>query len=180
MIQFGISWPIAIVDFEASSLEDQSYPIEVGVATWSGAAKPIHIWSSLIEPTSEWVRDGIWTWEAQQIHGITPHDLIGAPKPRAVVDQLIRRMGASTSALSDNPTWDAGWLERLSDAAGMPAPFGFSRYSDHLIGMTSDDFERAVKHSENTPRPHRAADDALRLMTTFAVGIGIDPIVVRG
>jgi hypothetical protein len=42
-----LSWPLYAIDFEASSLEDCSYPIEVGIAVWPACEAPILGWSTL-------------------------------------------------------------------------------------------------------------------------------------
>lgn len=51
------------LDFEASSLSKQSYPIEVAWVFEDGRHR-----SHLIRPTPEWTD---WSHEAEQIHGIS-------------------------------------------------------------------------------------------------------------
>ena len=41
-------WPLAVIDFEASSLDDDSYPVEIGLALWPGPDEPIFGWSTLV------------------------------------------------------------------------------------------------------------------------------------
>jgi len=50
-----LSWPIVTLDFEASSLTDRSYPIEVGVSRWSRPDMPIMWWSTIILPHPDWM-----------------------------------------------------------------------------------------------------------------------------
>ena len=49
-----MNFPLIVLDFEASSLSDDSYPIEVGVALVLNSDGPIRVWSSLIQPCREW------------------------------------------------------------------------------------------------------------------------------
>ena len=53
-----LPWPLTVMDFEASSLEHDSYPVEVGLACWAAPGQPILVWSTLIRPAGEWTRRG--------------------------------------------------------------------------------------------------------------------------
>jgi hypothetical protein len=103
---------IVFMDFEASSLEKKSYPIEVAWVTESGREE-----SHLIKPAPEWTD---WSDEAEAIHKIQRAQLIAEGRPH---DELARHM---VNVLSDHalyasaPSWDGQWLSKLLRAAGLP------------------------------------------------------------
>lgn len=49
----GLPWPVAAIDFEASSLDEDSYPIEVGLALWPAPGESILSWTALIQPAGK-------------------------------------------------------------------------------------------------------------------------------
>jgi hypothetical protein len=99
------------IDFEASSLSDDSYPIEVGWAFENGASE-----SYLIRPAADW---SDWADDAEAIHGIsralladaTPHDVVA----RRMVEAL-----TGHDLLASAPSWDGKWLSVLLRGAGLP------------------------------------------------------------
>jgi len=177
MIRHGMRWPIAVLDFEASALDDESYPIEVGIAIWMDPESPIGTWSSLIEPTCEWVRDGVWFWEAQKIHGIAPGDLVGAPYAATVMARLNDLLGPVGSAISDNPQWETGWLARLSIAAGMKPAFAVDGVRARLEAIDPEMRRRIVDHMKRNPAPHRAGPDAQGFVEAIAHGMGVETTI---
>jgi len=78
------------IDFEASGLHRDSYPIEVG---WATAEDQVEC--HLIRPTSDWLETP-WTAKAQQIHGIELERLrvVGEPvgSVAAAADQDARHL----------------------------------------------------------------------------------------
>lgn len=179
MKQDGIEWPFAVLDFEASALDPDSYPIEVGIAIWNGPMAPIICWSTLIEPAREWVLSGIWTESSQKVHGITPGDLVGAPAPSSVLKDMNRVLGASTSIVSDNPYWEDLWLKRLCAAAGETLPVHVDKLSDRVQGIGVRRLIAMKQHLADNARPHRAGDDALLIVKSLAHALGHDPRVER-
>ena len=178
MRQHGMDWPVAVLDYEASSLDPElSYPIEIGIALWRGPASPILVWGSLISPAPSWVRDGIWTDTAQKVHGISPTDLAGAPSPADVLRRANAMLDGTPSVISDNPWWEGFWTERLQSAAGTCATFVVDALRDRLAGLRRSQRETMAAHLEARPRPHRAGDDAARLIGALAEGLGIEPSV---
>jgi hypothetical protein len=103
---------IVFLDFEASSLEKTSYPIEVAWVMASGREE-----SHLIKPAPEWTD---WSTEAEAIHKIQRVQLIAEGTAH---DELARRM---VEVLSDHalyasaPSWDGQWMSKLLRAAGLP------------------------------------------------------------
>lgn len=174
MIQYGMRWPLASIDFEASALDDDSYPIEIGVAIWRGPMAPIVTWSSLIEPTPEWVRDGVWFEKAQKVHGISPADLIGAPRPQTVMATLSRFMTGIDAVVTDNVRWDGFWMRRLEDAAGMRAGLRIEGVIPRMEDMNVDARIGVSDYHSRHPRPHRAGPDATMQLAAMAAGLRRD------
>lgn len=112
MRERGVSTVNVFLDFEASSLADRSYPIEVAWVFEDGRSE-----SHLIAPAPAWTD---WDEESERIHGITRETLV---RDGAAHDAVAARMIA---ALSDHalfasaPSWDGKWLSALLRAAGLP------------------------------------------------------------
>jgi hypothetical protein len=178
MMQHGLRWPFVVLDFEASSLDkDLSYPIEAGVAHWAGPMAPVLTWSSLIEPHPQWVRDGVWLLEAQRVHGISPMDLEGAPKPCAVHARMAGILG-DAAFVSDNPFWERMWLDRLRMAAGSERVLPVEGLTARLADVDDEARRLAADHLKTQTQRHRAADDALAIVLAVAHGLGKTPEVV--
>jgi hypothetical protein len=100
------------LDFEASSLAEESYPIEVGWVFEDGRAE-----THLIRPAPGWLD---WDPLAEAVHRI-PRELLlqrGAPHDevaRRVLDAL-----APHRVYASAPSWDGKWLSVLLRAAGLP------------------------------------------------------------
>lgn len=120
------------LDFEASSLSDTSYPIEVGWVFEDGRAE-----AHLIRPAPSWTD---WDEIAGHIHGISREQLDAEGEPH---DDVARRMIEVLSGhdlLASAPSWDGKWLSVLLRAAGLP------RYSLRLRG-TRDAADEAVRRT---------------------------------
>ena len=103
--------PTRIIDFEASGIAPDSYPIEVAVVFPGGE------YQALIRPASYW---DLWSFDAQDMHGLSRVQLIleGTP-PLAVAKEMNQRFDGKTLC-SDNPA-DCFWLDVLYEAAGIEA-----------------------------------------------------------
>ncbi|TLP58518.1 hypothetical protein FEE96_18990 [Parasedimentitalea maritima] len=77
------------IDFETSSQNADSWPIEVGLATI--VDNETRVWGSLIRPSAHWDTND-WNSVFQKIHGIEFEELQEAPVSADVVDQLLMRM----------------------------------------------------------------------------------------
>ncbi|TWB38021.1 transcriptional regulator [Nitrospirillum pindoramense] len=148
---------IAFLDFEASSLDRGSYPIEVGWATPSQQDGE----SYLILPHPDWTD---WDPAAQAVHGISRQALFthGMAGP-AVLARLSRSL-AGLTVYSDAPAEDGYWLERLCQACGHPQPFLLHDVGPLLQEMakaTGQDLDAArLEVGRQFPTRHRAAPDA--------------------
>ena len=103
---------IVFLDFEASSLSDDSYPIEIGWAGEDGSAE-----QHLIRPAPGWTD---WSATAEAVHRIERDRLLGEGEPH---DQVARR---TLEALAPHevfvtaPSWDGKWMSVLLRSAGLP------------------------------------------------------------
>lgn len=161
MEQYGLTWPLASIDFEASSLvRNGSYPIEVGLAIWRSPKAPIVTWSSLIYPDPDWVKNGIWLDEAQKIHGIAPCDLEEAPSATWVAHELNKRMAGCSLAMCDGGEWDEHWYLTLFAAASVRPQFRLCSLREGLEKAGPDLLNKFADISSKKIVPHRAGPDA--------------------
>lgn len=157
------------LDFEASSLRPESYPIEVG---WAGEDGSLESW--LIRPAPGW---DDWDPAAEAVHGLSREKLLAAGRPH---EEVARR---TLEALQDHevyvsaPSWDGKWMSVLLRAAGLPrhalrlkdveeaARAAVAEVlpgrSDDEIGLLAAVFLTAArKRFAETPPKHRALADA--------------------
>ncbi|MBI1495271.1 3'-5' exonuclease [Halocynthiibacter styelae] len=146
------------IDFEASSLSQDSWPIEVGVA-WLNETKVV-IESKLIQPRPDWLESD-WNAESQNVHGIQRSELDDASPPDDVAKWLLETVGGRP-LFSDAPKFDQRWLNRLlnqpspeiSDFEGA-VPEGISKPSNAI------DLERGIK--EMLSQEHQERFDVIVL-----------------
>lgn len=94
-----------ILDFEASSLSDNSYPISAGLVI----AGHVHYW--LIKPKYNWIE---WSPKSEAIHGLSREfiETHGVPADK-VLQEISEKLKGYAVVYSDNPEWEAMWLGRL-------------------------------------------------------------------
>ena len=100
------------LDFEASSLAKNSYPIEVAWVWESGAEE-----SWLIRPNDDWTD---WDEAAAAIHRIPRETLVSQGQPPTVVAARMIDVLAGHDLLASAPSWDGKWLSVLLRGAGRP------------------------------------------------------------
>jgi hypothetical protein len=175
--KFGLRWPVTVIDFEASSLEEGSYPIEVAVGIWNGQQDPIRLWSTLIRPASNWSLNGHWSRKSERVHGISRANLANGKDPSDIVHILNGRVSARI-AWCDGGPYDTYWLRTLYEAAGCVPPFSLMDLDGLTVGRAGLR-ERLYDHLQRTPARHRAGEDVLRLLRALASAIGAKVSVVR-
>ncbi|WP_167648816.1 exonuclease domain-containing protein [Mameliella alba] len=151
----------AILDFEASSLSQGSWPIEVGLS-WI-ANGHVRTWSSLIRPDPAW-NLGDWSPQSAEVHGIPLSDLQDAPSAAEVAEAFLDVVGRRT-LVSDAAEFEARWLSRLLRTTGraeIPSiedfdAVSFAVFSGYALDMLYETVERR-------PAPHRAGPDTARLV----------------
>jgi hypothetical protein len=102
----------AFLDFEASSLADDSYPIEVGWVFEDGAEE-----SWLIRPAPGWTD---WDARAEAIHHIGRDELRRQGAGHEVVARRMLEALGPHRVYASAPSWDGKWLSVLLRAAGLP------------------------------------------------------------
>lgn len=114
------------LDFEASSLSKESYPIEVGWVGEDGEGE-----AHLIRPAPGWTE---WDETAAAVHRITRETLAREGEDVAAIAAKLIALFEANTVLASAPSWDGHWLSMLLRAAGHPR---------HLIRL--DDTEVAFR-----------------------------------
>jgi hypothetical protein len=119
------------LDFEASSLSMESYPIEVAWNLEDGTIE-----SHLISPAgiADWTE---WDAEAEKIHGIRREELIAGGKQSAWVCQRMNEQLAGRVVYTDAPRFDGRWLLRLFEAGGIAHQFRIDDSDDLFVSLIS-------------------------------------------
>ena len=112
----------AFLDFEASSLSDDSYPIEVAWVFEDGCSE-----AHLIRPLPQWED---WDPEAASIHGITRRQLALEGEPVDVVARRLVDQLTGHTLHASAPSWDGKWLSVLLRGGGLPR---------HALRLTDSD-----------------------------------------
>ncbi len=117
------------LDFEASSLSDRSYPVEVAWVFQGGRTE-----SHLIRPTPEWTD---WDEEAEAIHGISRETLAGEGRPHDLVAARMIEALSDHDLFASAPWWDGKWLSVLLRGAGLPRHALRLRDTDEALRSTA-------------------------------------------
>ncbi|KQI69167.1 hypothetical protein AN189_06235 [Loktanella sp. 3ANDIMAR09] len=152
---------LIFIDFEACSLSEGSWPIEVGLAWIEDGT--VQSWSSLIRPDLGWDPDA-WSDDSAHIHGISRSMLNKAPLASDVALQVMDQLHGKL-AVSDAPAFDHAWATRLTETVGI-VPTTFVDFDSVLGALCQGDMARlndVFAHLETIHTPHRAGPDAARL-----------------
>jgi hypothetical protein len=103
---------MVFLDFEASSLSEQSYPIEIGWVFADGRSE-----SHLIRPAPRW---DDWDAAAEAVHGISRAELLAGGEPHDAVARRMVEALAGHDLYASAPSWDGKWMSALLRAAGLP------------------------------------------------------------
>lgn len=134
------------LDFEASGLHPDSYPIEIGIVG------PDFEFEALIQPVRYWTH---WSYDAQDMHGIS-RDLIESHgvTPIQLCQQLNDRF--SGQVLWSNSHYDALWVDILFEAAGIQPEFEIKDIMAEVDILRLPDYHSGG----NDALEHRALSDA--------------------
>ncbi|QTC92831.1 3'-5' exonuclease [Brevundimonas goettingensis] len=161
---------VVFLDFEASSLSDDSYPIEVGWVFEDGRGE-----SHLIRPADDW-RD--WGPQAEAIHKLSRARLLEVGTSLEHVARRMVEVLSGHALYASAPSWDGKWLSVLLRRAGLARKALTLRDTDEahaalasgiLSGVLSDVevealiptlIRRARIERESVPVRHRALADA--------------------
>jgi hypothetical protein len=168
-------WPVWTIDFEASSLEHDGYPIEVGLACWPARDEPILGWSTLIRPAWDWSLNGHWSAASARVHRIRGRDLLEQGQdPALVAAALNEAIESGGVAWCDGGPYDAHWTRALFKAAGIAPAFTLGDWHQLATTLGPAARARALDWLEQTPARHRARADAEGLLLALAHGLGIE------
>lgn len=144
---------IWVVDIEASGLSPASYPIEIGVV--NGRQE----YQSLISPAESWTH---WSPESERLHGISRPVLNEKGTPALEVATYLNNLLGASTIYTDHGDWDAFWLQRLFEYAGIRQAFTVADITTLLDQPQMRAFATALDKLSKTSghRAHRALDDA--------------------
>ena len=151
---------IVFLDFEASSLGPQSYPIEVGWAILDLAdmlAPAITTQAYLIRPEPDWTD---WSTQSAAIHNIPRERLHRDGRPATEVATLMNQALAGDVLHVDGHRFDIFWCDRLFVAAGQAEAFQLARIERAFDGLRRDQVEAGLQYYQGSQLPHRADLDA--------------------
>jgi hypothetical protein len=100
------------LDFEASSLSDDSYPVEVGWVGEDGSTE-----CHLIRPAAGWTE---WSPQAEATHKITRERLFTEGEPAEAVARRALEQLSPHDVFVTAPSWDGKWMSVLLRAGGLP------------------------------------------------------------
>ncbi len=165
---------LIFLDCEASSLSQNSYPIEIGWARLSASGE-IAVDSCLIKPAPSW---DDWDPAAEKVHGILMGDLLAHGLAPQEATQKIAAALAGETVWSDSEC-DLIWCRRLFDVVDRGNPFRWRHVDALWINYSQAVSDNAYQVAEKLvdqsgPVPHRAGPDAARLAVFFALAKGID------
>src|SRR5471032_2433732 len=106
-------------DFEANGLD--GFPIEVGFA-FVDDRNSIVSGSWLIKPEAQWEIANSWDAGAQEIHGISPDQLMSEGLSAIHVAQRLNQSLAGRDLYSDSP-FEQKWMAPLFYAGGLEPAF---------------------------------------------------------
>jgi hypothetical protein len=132
---------IVFLDFEASSLSDDSYPIEVGWVFEDGLSE-----THLIRPAAAWTD---WDEAAEAIHGISRERLAAEGEPHEAVARRILEALSEHEVFVTAPSWDGKWLSVLLRAAGLPRhAMRFKDSQEALLRAADEGLGPAIRPAE--------------------------------
>lgn len=121
---------LAFIDFEASSLAERSYPIEVAWVFDDGTHE-----THLIRPAPRWTD---WDPEAQAIHGLSREELLTQGRPHEHVARRMVEALRGHDLCASAPSWDGKWLSALLRAAEFPRHTLRLRDTDDVLRETAE------------------------------------------
>lgn len=164
------SYPIWGLDFQSSSRDTESFPIEVGIACWPRPQAEITWWSTLIRPEAEWVD---WSDASESHHGISRTDLNRAPSVEAVAELLNRDLRDGV-AYCNGGSYDSYWTTTLFRSARRYPTFILTSWEEILQTMERSSAADARAYAR-TNEPHRAGPAAAHMIKAMAHAMGLEP-----
>ena len=162
------------IDFEASSLSENSWPIEVGIAWLEG--RRVEIRSKLIKRHNSWDLDD-WSEVSAAVHNIPYSDLENVESAEGIAQWLIETVG-DQRLVSDAPEFDQRWFDRLIGTIE-EAPHAQIDDFDRILWLAfSQDgivapgrLHKCYKSMRSRRNTHRAGEDAANLAYAYRAGL---------
>ncbi len=151
------------LDFEASGLGAQSYPIEVA---WCDAVTGDQDTFLISPDTVQGWTD--WDTAAEGIHGITRQQLLTEGVGAGAACWRLNRALEGKTVYCDAIEFDHFWLRRLFDAAQMRPLFKLRGVEMLMNSAQTRHFIAAI---ERHRRNHRALDDVLDLIRALGIAL---------
>ena len=168
----GLLNEVVFLDLEASSLEPDGWPIEIGL-TWIDELDELVTWSSLIRPHPSW-NIAAWCADAEVIHRLTQADL-SVSRPAEDVAAEANAMIADRLMISDGRKADARWLDQLLATAGRHREMPILDFDATAIRRFDGDALDALYTSLTRRRaPHRAGPDSRRLARAWLRALEVE------
>lgn len=139
--------PTNFIDFEASGLAPDSYPIEVAVVYPGGE------YQTLITPAPYWDH---WSHDAEDMHGISRDQLFCEGRLPLEVALQLNELFEGKTLCSDNPV-DCFWLDVLYEAAGIEPTFSVQP----LEAIVGREAASEILGMLPVAKAHRALEDAI-------------------
>lgn len=158
---------IVFLDFEASSLSPEGWPVEIGLS-WLQATKTIETRSRLIRRHPLWPMSE-WHERSAAVHGIDSGALEREGWEAPDVAAWYLELTAGKRVGSDAPEFERRWLRRLLDVGdlepdvverGVVAVIDYYEVIDDVLNDLQMD--RYHERLARIPSPHRAGPDAER------------------
>ena len=152
---------IIFIDLEASSLSDDSWPIELGMC-WLDERQKLRTASKLIKPDPSWPVEA-WSLKSQRVHGITLDELQNAEDATSVARWALDELSGAL-LLSDAAGYDGKWLGILMATIGQPDALIVESIREEVRKRFYGDAMSMFFRASTSGKPsHRAAADALSL-----------------
>jgi len=144
-----------IIDFEASGLSKQSYPIEVGLTNGSDE------YQALIKPMAHWQ---YWSDEAEAVHTLSKSQLESDGLNPAHVAHTLNNKLSGQPVYCDSVQWDGFWCNVLFADNSIHQQFEILDIEE-LLKDSDDHLEvflavRSQLENADEYTVHRALDDA--------------------
>jgi len=155
-----------VIDFEASGLTKNSYPIEVGVT--NGKLE----YQAIIRPYEHWTH---WSEEAETIHHISRDSLLSEGiSPNHIAIELNNLLVAQV-VYCDSLHWDRFWCNVLFSDSGMSPSFKLVDIQE-LVSNSDSVLEAFLEHKSKLESSgrfalHRALDDARIIQESLTLGL---------
>lgn len=155
----------AFLDFEASSLAKDGYPIEVAWVFEDGRSE-----SYLIKPLAAWTD---WDPGAEAIHGIARQTLLSEGAPAEIVARRVLDALSGHTVYASSPPWDGKWLSLLLRAGGLP------RHALRLKDTDEIQLDSVLELIGATAQPDEAKAIAQTLIQHVRESMAGDPVAHR-